>query len=78
MTLNILLSFAQFERELVSKRTQDKIAMARAKGKYAGGRPVLGYDAEHVTRTTFKRRPAHTERVRSLALPRRSGGHPSR
>jgi site-specific DNA recombinase len=45
LTLNILLSFAQFERELVSERTRDKIAMARQKGKYAGGRPVLGYDA---------------------------------
>ncbi len=45
LTLNILLSFAQFERELVSERTRDKIALARQKGKYAGGRPVLGYDA---------------------------------
>jgi site-specific DNA recombinase len=45
LTLNILLSFAQFERELVSERTRDKIALARQRGKYAGGRPVLGYDA---------------------------------
>jgi site-specific DNA recombinase len=44
LTLNILLSFAQFERELVSERTRDKIVMARKKGKYTGGRPVLGYD----------------------------------
>ena len=43
LTLNILLSFAQFERELVSERTRDKIAMARKRGKYTGGRPVLGY-----------------------------------
>jgi site-specific DNA recombinase len=46
LTLNVLLSFAQFERELVSERTRDKIAAARKKGKWAGGKPVLGYDLE--------------------------------
>ncbi|MBX3324100.1 MAG: recombinase family protein [Phycisphaeraceae bacterium] len=46
LTLNILLSFAQFEREIISERTRDKIAAARKKGKWAGGRPVLGYDLE--------------------------------
>ncbi|MCC7409110.1 MAG: recombinase family protein [Phycisphaeraceae bacterium] len=44
LTLNILLSFAQFEREIISERTRDKIAAARRKGKFAGGRPILGYD----------------------------------
>jgi len=44
LTLNILLSFAQFEREIISERTRDKIAASRRKGKFAGGRPVLGYD----------------------------------
>lgn len=44
LTLNILLSFAQFEREIISERTRDKIAAARKKGKWAGGKPVLGYD----------------------------------
>jgi site-specific DNA recombinase len=44
LTLNILLSFAQFEREMVSERTRDKISAARKKGKWMGGRPVLGYD----------------------------------
>jgi len=44
LTLNILLSFAQFEREIISERTKDKIAGARRKGKWGGGRPVLGYD----------------------------------
>ena len=43
-TLNILLSFAQFEREIISERTRDKIAAARRRGKWAGGRPILGYD----------------------------------
>ncbi|OHB45941.1 MAG: resolvase [Planctomycetes bacterium GWC2_45_44] len=44
LTLNILLSFAQFEREIISERTRDKIAGARRKGKWTGGRPILGYD----------------------------------
>ncbi len=44
LMLNVLLSFAQFERELVSERTRDKIAAARRKGKWAGGFPILGYD----------------------------------
>lgn len=42
--LNVLLSFAQFEREIISERTRDKIAAARRKGKWVGGRPILGYD----------------------------------
>jgi len=45
LTLNILLSFAQFEREVISERTRDKIHMARQQGKWSGGRPVLGYDS---------------------------------
>src|SRR3954466_10028334 len=44
LTLNILLSFAQFEREIISERTSDKIAAARRKGKWSGGKPILGYD----------------------------------
>jgi site-specific DNA recombinase len=37
LTLNILLSFAQFEREIISERTRDKIAAARRKGKWVDG-----------------------------------------
>lgn len=44
LTLNILLSFAQFEREIISERTRDKIAGARKRGKFTGGRAPLGYD----------------------------------
>ncbi len=44
LTLNILLSFAQFEREIISERTRDKIAATRKKGKWSGGKPLLGYD----------------------------------
>ncbi len=46
LTLNILLSFAQFEREIISERTRDKVAAARRKGKWSGGRPILGYDVD--------------------------------
>jgi site-specific DNA recombinase len=46
LTLNILLSFAQFEREIISERTRDKIAAARRKGKWSGGKPILGYDID--------------------------------
>ncbi len=46
LVLNVLLSFAQFEREIISERTRDKIAAARRKGKWVGGHPVLGYDID--------------------------------
>jgi DNA invertase Pin-like site-specific DNA recombinase len=44
LTLNILLSFAQFEREIITERVRDKIAAAKKRGKRCGGMPVLGYD----------------------------------
>jgi site-specific DNA recombinase len=44
LTLNILLSFAQFERETIAERTRDKMGAARRKGKWVGGVPFLGYD----------------------------------
>ena len=65
LTLNILLSFAQFERELISERTRDKLGAARRKGKWTGGIPVLGYDVDpqggrlHVN-------TAEAERVREI------------
>jgi DNA invertase Pin-like site-specific DNA recombinase len=46
LTLNVLLSFAQFERELSSERVRDKIAASRRKGKWMGGTVPLGYDAK--------------------------------
>jgi DNA invertase Pin-like site-specific DNA recombinase len=46
LTLNVLLSFAQFERELSSERVRDKIAASRRKGKWTGGSVPLGYDAK--------------------------------
>ena len=43
LTLNILLSFAQFEREMIAERTRDKMAAARKRGKWLGSQPPLGY-----------------------------------
>lgn len=46
LTLNVLLSFAQFERELASERVRDKLAASRKKGKWTGGSVPLGYDCK--------------------------------
>lgn len=45
MTLNLLATFAEFERETISERTRDKMRAARRKGMWTGGAPMLGYDA---------------------------------
>jgi DNA invertase Pin-like site-specific DNA recombinase len=45
LTLNVLLSFAQFEREVTGERIRDKIAASKKKGMWMGGPPPLGYDA---------------------------------
>src|SRR6186997_2488451 len=46
LTLNVLLSFAQFERELASERIRDKFAASRRKGMWMGGTIPLGYDVK--------------------------------
>jgi site-specific DNA recombinase len=46
LTLNILLSFAQFEREVTGERIRDKIAASKKKGMWMGGQPPLGYDVK--------------------------------
>jgi site-specific DNA recombinase len=46
LTLNVLLSFAQFERELAGERIRDKIAASKKKGMWMGGLPSLGYDVK--------------------------------
>lgn len=59
LMMHILMSFAEFERQLISERTRDKMAAARRKGKYAGGQPVLGYNVVNtklvIDRTEAKR-----------------------
>ncbi|UUO05327.1 recombinase family protein [Blastopirellula sp. J2-11] len=63
LVLNVLLSFAQFEREMISERTRDKIAAARRKGKWSGGMPVLGYNVEQ---TKLILDDAEARRVREI------------
>ena len=46
LMLNVLLSFAQFEREVTAERIRDKIAASRRKGMWMGGNPPLGYDVK--------------------------------
>jgi DNA invertase Pin-like site-specific DNA recombinase len=46
LTLNILLSFAQFEREVIGERIRDKVAASRKKGMWMGGFVPLGYDVK--------------------------------
>ena len=46
LTLNVLLSFAQFEREVIGERVRDKIAASKKKGMWMGGQPSLGYDVK--------------------------------
>jgi site-specific DNA recombinase len=67
LMLNVLLSFAQFEREIISERTRDKIAAARRKGKWAGGKPLLGYDlASSAAGGKLAVNEAEAERVRQI------------
>ncbi len=47
LTLNVLLSFAQFEREVTGERIRDKIAASKRKGMWMGGMPPLGYDLKN-------------------------------
>ena len=44
VTLNILLTFAQFERQMTAERTRDKMRAARRRGRWTGGMPVIGFD----------------------------------
>jgi len=66
LTLNVLLSFAQFEREVIGERIRDKIAASKRKGMWMGGVPPLGYRVEdrklvpidseaEIVRTIFRR-----------------------
>ena len=65
LMLNVLLSFAQFEREIISERTRDKMGAARRRGKWLGGTPVLGYDV-HPQRRRLLVHPEEAERVRAI------------
>ena len=60
LTLNMLLSFAQFEREIAGERIRDKIAASKAKGMWMGGNVPLGYDVKDgsSSSTEPRRRPS--------------------
>ena len=67
LTLNILLSFAQFEREIIGERIRDKLAAHKRKGKWTGGKPVLGYDVDRSARSPkLVVNEPEAERVRAI------------
>jgi len=63
LTLNMLLSFAQFEREVTAERIRDKIAASKRKGLWMGGQVPLGYDASG---RTLKIRDDEAQTIRML------------
>ncbi len=63
LTLNMLLSFAQFEREITGERIRDKIAASKKKGMWMGGHPPLGYRPH---KRTLAIEPDEADRVRQL------------
>ncbi len=65
LVLHVLLSFAQFEREIISERTRDKMAATRRKGKWTGGRPLLGYDLDPLQRRLVVN-PAEAMRIEKI------------
>src|SRR5216683_8228726 len=65
LTLNILLSFAQFEREIISDRTRDKQVAARKKGRWTGGHILLGYDLDSSAGKLVVN-PEEAERIREM------------
>jgi site-specific DNA recombinase len=72
LTLNMLLSFAQFEREVTAERIRDKIAASKAKGMWMGGTPPLGYRPEGRSLAIV---PEHAELMRDIfARYRELGG----
>ena len=63
LTLNVLLSFAQFEREVTSERIRDKVAASKRKGLWVGGMTPLGYDTKDRKITVNE---PEAERVRTI------------
>lgn len=66
LTLNVLLSFAQFEREVTGERIRDKIAASKAKGKWMGGNLPLGYDRPKNGTRTLVVNETEAQTVRNL------------
>jgi site-specific DNA recombinase len=74
LTLNVLLSFAQFERELASERVRDKVAASRKKGKWTGGTVPLGYEAKDKKLVVNKAEAQTVRTIFELYLELRSFG----
>lgn len=84
LTLNVLLSFAQFEREVIAERIRDKVAASKAKGMWMGGPVPLGYEvkerrlvivpSEAATVTDIMQRYLNTTSVRTLVEELREAG----
>jgi site-specific DNA recombinase len=72
LTLNILMSFAEFEREMIAERTRDKMAAARRKGKWTGGPPPLGYNVIDCKLVVNEAEAALVRRLYDLYQDRRS------
>ena len=71
LTLHMLLSFAQFEREVTAERIRDKVAASKRKGLWMGGRVPLGYEKDE---RTLRINAAEAKTVRTLyALYRKHG-----
>lgn len=66
LTLNVLLSFAQFEREVTGERIRDKIAASKAKGMWMGGYVPLGYDKPEPNTHTLIANQTEAETVRHI------------
>jgi len=67
LTMHILLSFAEFERSMISERIRDKIGAQRRRGMWAGGKPVLGYDIDRSAASPrLVVNAAEAERVRAI------------
>ena len=71
MHRNMLLTFAQYERELIAERTRDKVHAARRRGRFTGGQLPLGYD-RHPDGGRLVVNEAEARRVRKIfaAVPR--------
>jgi DNA invertase Pin-like site-specific DNA recombinase len=78
LTLNILLSFAQFEREVIGERIRDKFAASRARGMWMGGKVPLGYDVRERKLIVNEGEAETVRRVFELFLDTRSGTETAR
>ncbi len=73
LTLNILLSFAQFEREVIGERIRDKFAASKARGMWMGGKVPLGYDVANRKLVVNEPEAARVRRVFHLFVETGSG-----